>query len=109
MQRSVLSAAKKKILLLKKGNAASRLLLPEVENELESAGNRVNEIIQKIHLLSSEPVRKAAGEIAGWVLAARISSMAPKLEPKLDEVQERLFKESLPRFKTAIRQEPGLR
>lgn len=104
-----LSAAKKKILLLKKGNAASRLLLPEVEKEQESAGNRVNEIIQEIHLLSSEPVRKAAGEIVGWVLAARISSMTPTLEPKLDEAQKRLFEESLPRFKTLIRQEQGLR
>jgi hypothetical protein len=110
-------AAQNRLLLKKRGDQASRLLLPDVERELEEQGVRVTELINEIHLFSAEPVRKAAGEIVGWVLLARLASTVPPglqaekfkfLEDQLEEARKKFFAEALPKFRAEIRNEAGV-
>lgn len=111
-------AAQNRLLLKKRGSSASQILLPGVEKELEDQGTRVDELIQEINLFSSEAVRKAAGEIAGWALAARIASAVPPglestkvefLEGQLAEIRQKLGKESISKFRAEIRKEANLK
>jgi hypothetical protein len=105
----VFQAGKSILLLRSRNNEASRLLMPGFERELEQQGNRVSELVQAFLLQSSEEVKKAAGEIAGWVIAARMSSLHPDLTNKFEEVQAKFLNESLPKFIEATRREGGLR
>jgi hypothetical protein len=111
-------AAQNRLILKKRDDQASRLMLPKVDQEFEEQGGRVNNLINEIHLFSSEPVGKAAGEIAGWVLLAKISSTVPPglptskfkfLEEQLETARKKFFEEALPKFRTAIRDEAGVR
>jgi len=111
-------AAQNRLLLKKRNDQAAHILLTDVEREFQEQGARVDTLIQEINLLSSESVRKAAGEIAGWALAARVASTIPPgfpaakievLEQKLLEVRDKFFKEALPKFRTEVREEIGLR
>lgn len=111
-------AAQNRLLLKKRNNEAARLLLADVEREFQAQGARVDTLIQEINLLSSERVGKAAGEIAGWALLARVTSTIPPgfptskielLEKKLAEAREKFFKEALPKFRLSVREEVGLR
>lgn len=111
-------AAQNRLILKKKGDQASRLLLPAVEREFDAQSARVTDLINEIHLFSSEPVRKAAGEIAGWVLLAKIACTVPPglepakfkfLEDKLEEARKKFFSDALPKFRTEVRAEAGVR
>ncbi|MGH9360563.1 MAG: hypothetical protein ACRD2T_01500, partial [Thermoanaerobaculia bacterium] len=76
------------------------------------------DLMNEIHLFSSEPVAKAAGEIAAWVLLAKIASTPPPglppsrfkfLEDQLEMARKKFFEEALPTFRAAIRDEAGVR
>lgn len=105
----VFQTTKSRLLLRSNNNQASRILLRGVERELDQQEKRVNELLQTFVLQSSDEVQKAAGEVAGWVLVAKVTSMHPDLKDKHDEAWEKFLKESLPRFKEATRSEGGLR
>lgn len=105
----VFQATNSRLLLRSKNNEASRILLRGVERELEQQERRVNDLLQTFVLQSSEEVQKAAGEVAGWVLAAKLTSMHPDLKGDHKEAWEKFLKESLPRFREATRKEGGLR
>jgi hypothetical protein len=105
----VFQATNSRLLLRSRNDEASRILLRGVERELEQHEKRVNDLVQTFSLQSSEEVQKAAGEVAGWVLLSKMSSMHPDLKDKHKEAWEKFLKESLPRFKEATRGEGGLR
>ena len=98
-------AAKNKQIVRKHGEPAARLMLPQIERELQEQGRRASELEREIDLAASEPVAKAAGEIAGWVLLFRMTSEVPALEPQLDEGYQKFINESLPKFRAAVRHE----
>lgn len=97
------------LLLRSRNDDASRLLLPPLEHELAQQADRVTKLVHTFLLQSSEEVKKAAGEIAAWALAARPCSLHPDLTAKFKEAHGHFLKESLPRFIEAARREGGLR
>lgn len=97
-----------KLMLLEKSNSATKILLPGVQANLDKSGELVKQLMMEVDLLSSEPVRIAAGQVAGHVLAAQITSMVPKLKPDFEAVRKRMLEELMPKFRDAIRLEQGL-
>ena len=102
-------AAKNRIILIKDGSTAARTMLPQADKDMENFGRLVFELQQEMSLLSSEPVAKAASEIAGWVLAIRMNSHAPEREPELDAAFQSLIKTAIPNFREAVRRELAAR
>jgi hypothetical protein len=98
-----------RLLLLERNDQAARSLRPSVDAEINQAGDRCDELLQEIHLWSSEEVRKVAGEMSGWILAGRISSMMLKLKGDFKKAHAKFIGEALQKFKEAIRQEAQLR
>lgn len=105
----VFQTSNSRLLLRSKNNAASRILLRDVEKDLEREYQRSNELLQVFVQQSSEEVKKAAGDIASGVLEAKLTSMHPKLEDKNKAAYSRFLKEALPKFREATRKEGGLR
>jgi TIR domain len=95
----------RQIVMKQKSPHVARLMLPQFERDVQEQGRRAAELQREIDLFASEPVAKAAGEIAGWVLAFQMTSMVPELEPQLDEAYQHLITESLPKFRAAVREE----
>jgi TIR domain len=104
-----LQACNKRFVLYKTTGRAASILREEIEADAKQQADRFNALMQEIYLLSSESVKKAAGEVLGWVLAGQISSMAPKLEKDFKEAHSKLASEALPKFREAIRREAELR
>ncbi len=98
-------AAKNRVIVMKQGGPAAQLMLPRVEEDLQLQGRRVSELNQEIHLFASEPVAKAAANIAGLALAIRMNSIVPEREPQLDEAFQQLITEWLPVFRSEVRRE----
>jgi hypothetical protein len=107
--RKVFFTANKKFVLFKNGSNAATILFSSVERELSQQAELVNNLFHEILILSSEPVRGAAGEVAAWVLAAQVTSMSPTLEGQFNEILAKFNGESLFRFSKAVREEAGLR
>jgi hypothetical protein len=105
----VFQIANRSFLLRTRNDEASRILLRGVERELEQQGSRVNDLLQTFVLQSSEEVQKAAGEVASWVLVAKMTSIHVGMKDKYKEAYDKFLKESLSRFREATRKEGGLR
>lgn len=76
----VFHTANKKFVLYKNGSRPAQVLMGEVQDELQRYADKVNELLHEILMFSSAPVKDAAGEVAGWVLAAQTAAMLPTLE-----------------------------
>jgi len=98
-------AAKNRLIVIKQGGPAAQVMLPRVEDDLQQQARRVSELNQEIHLFASEPVDRAAANMAGLSLAIQMNSMVPELEPRLDESFQKLINEWLPEFRTEVRRE----
>lgn len=107
-RRSFLTA-NKKFVLYKNGSSVAQVIMGKVQDELDEQAAIVNNLLFEILALSSDPVKQAAGEVAGWVLAAQVTSMAPDLEEKFKEVFGKFNHEALPKLTAAVREEAGLR
>ena len=80
-------------------------LLSRTEDDLKAQVQRAFELSQEIDLFASEPVGKAAREVAGLVVAFQMTSAAPGFEGKLDELYLQLIKEAMPTFREEVRRE----
>ncbi len=103
------SAANKKFVLYKSGRRPDHVIMSEVQDELQRHSDKVNELMHEMLMLSSDPVRKALGEIAGSIIAIQLASMLPALEGEFKEIHAKFHHESLPKFREAVRLEAGLR
>lgn len=101
--------ANKKFVLYKNGSRPAQVLMGEVQEELQRAAGTVHELMNEIFMFSSEPVKKAAGEIAGWILGAQAASMLPALEGEFKDIHGKFAREAVPKFREAVRLEAGLR
>lgn len=102
----VSQAARNRRMLLKKGNLAARIILEkEVEPELKEQAQRVADMMQRIMLVSSEELSKAAGEIAGRALGWQLSVFHPEGEKIHQQEFEDFLKKSVPRYRDAVRKE----
>jgi hypothetical protein len=104
-----LQACNKRFVLYKNNGRAVLILREQIEAEIKQQTDRFHALMHEIYLLSSENVKKAAGEILGWVLVGQTSSMAPNLETSFKEAHSKLASEALPKFRDAIRKEAELR
>ncbi|HSS52804.1 MAG TPA: toll/interleukin-1 receptor domain-containing protein [Thermoanaerobaculia bacterium] len=105
----VIQQSQSRLILRSKNNEASRILLPDVEAELEKQLARVTDLMHTYALQSSDEVKKAAGPITAFLGMLRLLSWLPNDRQKFDEISATLVKEYIPKFVEAARKEGGLR
>jgi len=98
-------AAKNRVIVKKHGGPAARLKLPGIEKDLAEQSSRARELQREIDLFASEPVAKAAANVAASVLLFQMTSEVPDLEPQFDDAYQKFIHESLPKFRSAVRRE----
>lgn len=105
----LVQACNQRFVLYSRSGPAASILRNEVEADIKRRAETFHALMQEINLLSSDTVKKAAGEILGWVFMGQVASMSPKAEKEFKEAHSKLASEALPKFKELIREEAGLR
>jgi hypothetical protein len=105
---ALLNACNKRFVVFKNQGAAAASLRGQVSSEIQKHSENLRRLQQEIYFFSSEPVKKAAGELFGWAFAGEIASMIPAGEEKFKEVHSK-FSSAIPGFRSAIREEARLR
>ena len=106
----VFRVANKRLTLLKQPATPTRaLFLENVNQELNEECQTVRDYQQEFTLYSSEEVMKAAVQVAADILAAEMGSFHPKFEETYKKSHTRLVRDTLPKFREAVRQEAELR
>jgi hypothetical protein len=105
----VAQAAKNKRTLLKKGGPASSLLLErEVEPELKKQAQRFMELMYRARMFGSDIVLEPLQKIVEQVMTWQLSVWHPDGDALYEKHFDEFAKNSMPRFREAVRRELGL-